>query len=90
MQKYKNNYAFIDSQNLNLSIQAQGWKLDFKRFRIYLKDMYGVSKAFLFIGYVPTNQNLYISLQSYGYILVLKPTLILPNAGQRGMWTRNW
>jgi len=84
MQKYKNNYAFIDSQNLNLSIQAQGWKLDFKRFRIYLKDMYGISKAFLFIGYVPTNQNLYISLQSYGYILVLKPTLILPNGKPKG------
>jgi uncharacterized LabA/DUF88 family protein len=84
MQKYKNNYAFIDSQNLNLSIQAQGWKLDFRRFRIYLKDMYGVSKAFLFIGYVPTNQNLYISLQSYGYILVFKPTLILPNGKPKG------
>jgi hypothetical protein len=55
MQKYKNNYAFIDSQNLNLSIQEQGWKLDFGRFRIYLKDQYGVNKAFLFIGYVPTN-----------------------------------
>ena len=31
MRNGRNNYAFIDSQNLNLSIQEQGWKLDFKR-----------------------------------------------------------
>jgi uncharacterized LabA/DUF88 family protein len=84
MQKYKNNYAFIDSQNLNLSIQEQSWKLDFGRFRIYLKDQYGVDKAFLFIGYVPTNESLYISLQNSGYILVFKPTLILPGGKPKG------
>jgi hypothetical protein len=28
-----NNYAFIESQNVNLSIQAQGWRLDWMRFR---------------------------------------------------------
>jgi len=84
MRKYKNNYAFIDSQNLNLSIQEQGWKLDFGRFRIYLKDQYGVDKAFLFIGYVPTNESLYISLQNSGYILVFKPTLILPSGKPKG------
>ncbi len=84
MKRYKNNYAFIDSQNLNLSIQAQGWRLDFKRFRKYLEDKYGISKAFLFIGYIPTNQDLYISLQSYGYILVFKPTLILPSGKPKG------
>jgi uncharacterized LabA/DUF88 family protein len=84
MQKYKNNYAFIDSQNLNLSIQEQGWKLDFGRFRTYLKDQYGVEKAFLFIGYIATNQILYISLQNYGYILVFKPTLVLPSGRPKG------
>lgn len=31
-----NNYAFIDSQNLNLGVLALGWKLDFARFRSYL------------------------------------------------------
>lgn len=79
-----NNYAFIDSQNLNLSIRSQGWVLDFKRFRVYLRDKYNVSKAFLFIGYVNINQNLYISLQEDGYILVFKPTLFLPGGGVKG------
>ena len=63
MRKDKNNYAFIDSNNLNLSIQELSWKLDFKRFRVYLKEKYKVSKAFLFIGYMPGNEFLYTSLQ---------------------------
>lgn len=75
MDQLINNYAFIDSQNLNLAIQELGWRLDFKRFRRYLSDKYDVGKAFIFIGYVPTNQSLYTSLQSYGYILIFKPTL---------------
>lgn len=71
----QNNYAFIDSQNLNLGVRSQGWILDFARFRIFLKDKYGVEKAFLCIGYVTGNQNLYTFLQKCGYICVFKPTL---------------
>lgn len=69
------NYAFIDSQNLNLSIRSLGWKLDFYRFRIYLREKYKIKVAYLFIGYLPENQDLYNSLQKYGYILIFKPTL---------------
>lgn len=72
----KNNFAFIDSQNLNLAILDQGWELDFARFRKYLLDKYSVIKAFLFIGYIPGNEDLYTSLQKAGYILVFKPTLV--------------
>ncbi|HLD17453.1 MAG TPA: hypothetical protein VJB99_00045 [Patescibacteria group bacterium] len=54
----RNNSAFIDSQNLNLAIRAQGWKLDFKRFRVYLHDKYNVGKAYLFIGYIGGNEGL--------------------------------
>lgn len=75
MKHLENNYAFIDSQNVNLSIQELGWKLDFKKFRIYLKEKYGVSKAYLFIGYLPENQNLYRSLQEFGYVLIFKPVM---------------
>jgi len=80
----ENNFAFIDSQNLNLAVQDQGWKLDFEKFRIYLSDKYHVKKAFIFIGYVPTNQSLYTSLQQKGYILIFKPTLYLPNGKVKG------
>jgi len=73
--KEKTVYAFIDSNNLNLGIKDLGWKLDFKRFRTYLREKYNVSTAYLFIGYVPTNQDLYSSLQKAGYVLMFKPTL---------------
>ena len=68
-------YAFIDSQNLNLAIRDQDWELDFKRFRVYLKDKYKVDQAFLFIGYIPGNEALYTELQKAGYIVIFKPTL---------------
>ena len=79
-----NNYAFIDSQNVNLAIRQQGWTLDFARFRKYLEDKYKVSRAFLFIGYIATNENLYTSLQKDGFILIFKPTLILPDGKPKG------
>ncbi|MBU4450433.1 MAG: NYN domain-containing protein [Actinobacteria bacterium] len=78
------NYAFIDSQNLNLSIKQQGWKLDFKRFRIYLQQKYNVTKAFLFIGYIASNQRLYDTLQSFGYILIFKPTMKISTGEVKG------
>ncbi|MBN1435513.1 MAG: NYN domain-containing protein [Sedimentisphaerales bacterium] len=84
MKTKEKNYAFIDSQNLNLAIQDQGWVLDFGRFRNYLSDKYGVLRAFLFIGYVPTNQDLYTTLQEQGYILIFKPTLILRHGNIKG------
>lgn len=71
----ENNYAFIDSQNLNLAIRDLGWKLDYKRFRIYLADKFKVKKAFLFIGYMEKNKALYKFLKKSGYELVFKPTL---------------
>lgn len=70
-------YVFIDSQNLNLGIRSQGWKLNFGKFRQYLITKYQVSKTFLFIGYVQGNQVLYTYLQSVGYICIFKPTLEL-------------
>lgn len=68
-------YAFIDSNNLNLGIKSMGWNLDFRRFRVYLREKYNVSVAYLFLGYVPGNQDLYSSLQKNGYVLIFKPTL---------------
>ncbi|MDP3772438.1 MAG: NYN domain-containing protein [bacterium] len=70
-----NNYAFIDSQNLNLGIQKLGWKLDYKKFRIYLAEKYSVKKAYLFIGFVALNQSLYDRLQEAGFLLKFKPTI---------------
>ncbi|MFT4532482.1 MAG: uncharacterized LabA/DUF88 family protein [Candidatus Saccharimonadales bacterium] len=71
----KPNYAFIDSQNLNLGVQRAGWKMDWKKFRQFLTDEYGVEKAFMFIGYIPDNESLYQQMKDAGYLVVLKPTV---------------
>ena len=68
-------YAFIDSQNLNLGVKSQGWKLDWRKFRQYLRNKYNVSKAYLFIGHVPGNESLYTFLQECNFVLIFKPTL---------------
>jgi len=71
----KPNYAFIDSQNLNLGVIRAGWKMDWKKFRAHLKDKYNVEQAYMFIGYVPDNESLYQQMHEAGYLVVLKPTV---------------
>jgi hypothetical protein len=39
MKKPRKIYAFIDSQNVNLSIREQGWVLDFGKFKTYLRSL---------------------------------------------------
>lgn len=78
------NFAFIDSQNVNLSIQALGWNLGFAQFRRYLSDKYNVTKAFLFLGYVEGNNDLYVSLQEAGFICIFKPTLQYKDGTTKG------
>ena len=72
-------YAFIDSQNLNLGIQRMGWKLDWRRFREYLRSEFNVTHAYLFIGYMSDNESLYEHMHELGYLIVLKPTVDISN-----------
>ena len=75
MQKKENNFGFIDSQNVHLSIKAQGWEIDWNRFRTHLRETYSITKAFLFIGYIEGNNELYAKLQEAGFICIFKPVL---------------
>lgn len=54
MNKNFKNYAFIDSQNLNLGIQSMGWKLDWKKLRIYLKEKTPPKVGFCILAYYIT------------------------------------
>ena len=69
------NYAFIDSQNLNLGTQKMGWKMDWRKFRQFLRDKYNVTHAYMFIGYMAENEQLYEHMHDLGYLIVLKPTV---------------
>lgn len=70
-------HAFIDSQNLNVGVQKFGWKMDWRKFRQFLADEYGVTKAYMFIGYIPENEQLYDQMHEVGFSVVLKPTFDL-------------
>jgi uncharacterized LabA/DUF88 family protein len=72
----RNNYAFIDSQNFHLGIKKLGWQLDYRKFRIYLREKYGVERAYLFIGFIESNQRLYDNLVRWDFDIVFKPTVI--------------
>ncbi len=84
MEKRENNYAFIDGQNLYLAIRDIGWKLDYKKLRVYLWEKYGAKKAYMFMGFLPTNQELYSFLQGVGFVLVFKPILEDPQRRVKG------
>ncbi len=84
MSPKENNFAFVDSQNLHLSIRESGWKLDWHRFRVYLKEKYGITKAFLFVGFVSGNKELYTALQEAGFICIFKPTLTYRDGTTKG------
>ncbi|MCK9186724.1 NYN domain-containing protein [Candidatus Gracilibacteria bacterium] len=70
------NYAFIDSQNLILGMQRLGWKIDYKKLQVYLKEKYKVKKIYWFTGFLSKNHKLYNFLQNTGYALIFKPVSI--------------
>lgn len=85
MEEGKPNYAFIDGNNLYLGAKGQDIELDYRKFRLYLKNKFNVEKAFLFIGYDPERTRMYNYLVSSGYILIHKPTVIYHENGKRMM-----
>lgn len=52
-----------------------GWKLDWRKFREYLREKHNVTQAYLFIGYMSENESLYEHMHELGYLIVLKPTV---------------
>ena len=72
MRNKSNNFAYIDGANLHRGIESSGWKLDYRRFRVWLAEKYDVKKAYIFIGLIPRYSDLYKYLQECGYTLVFK------------------
>ncbi len=72
MKKELNNYAYIDGANLHRGITDLGWKLDYARFRVWLSEKYGAQRAYIFIGLMPKNKDLYTYLQECGFTLIFK------------------
>jgi uncharacterized LabA/DUF88 family protein len=68
-----NNYAFIDNENVNISVQKQGWKIDRGKLIARLREEYGVTKAYMFMGYLKTYEPMYAFFRQLGYELIFKP-----------------
>lgn len=80
----KNNAAYIDGANLHKGMETLDWKFSYMRFRIWLKEKYGVEKAYLFLGFISKYKDLYSALQEYGYILVFKDVIFDGNGKAKG------
>jgi len=72
MNKYKNNFTYIDGNNLYQGVKSANWKIGFYRFRKWLSDKYGIKRAYYFIGLIPKERDLYASLQKAGFTLIFK------------------
>ena len=80
----KNFTAYIDASNLKFGIEQSGWKLDYKSFRSWLRDKFGVSRVVLFLGLIQDNADLYNYLQSIGYDISFKPTITSKEGRTKG------
>ena len=47
-------------ESVHNGVLSLGWTLDYTRFRVWLREKYGVSRAYLFIGLIPKNKDLYL------------------------------
>ena len=50
------NIAYIDGQNLHMGSNSEWWKVDFVRFRIFLKDKFHVQEAYYFLWILSDDQ----------------------------------
>src|SRR3989338_4274985 len=84
MKQKAGTIAYIDGANLHRGIQSLGWQLDYARFHVWLSDKYGVNRAYIFIGLIPKNKDLYTYLQKSGFTLVFKEVVYDSNGKAKG------
>jgi uncharacterized LabA/DUF88 family protein len=84
MKNDQNNVAYIDGANLHNGVKTFGWEFSYKRFRVWLKEKYGVEQAYLFLGLMPKYKDIYTKLQECGYTLVFKEVIYDGNGKAKG------
>ena len=50
---------YIDGANLHKSAKELGFRIDYRRFRIWLSQKYNVESFYLFMGYIEQNAKTY-------------------------------
>jgi uncharacterized LabA/DUF88 family protein len=59
----------------------QGWRVDYGKLRIYLRNKYQVEKAYIFLGYLKENEFLYRKMEKKDFVVIFKEV----SFGQNGM-----
>ena len=68
-------HIYIDGNNLYRSATELGYKIDYKKFRGWLRQKYNADNIYLFIGLIPNRASFYQLLQESGFILIFKQTV---------------
>lgn len=58
--------------------------MDWYKFRTYLKEKHAVTTAYIFIGYIHTQEELYTFLQEAGFVLIFKETQKRSDGSSKG------
>ncbi len=66
---------YIDGNNLYRAATELGYKIDYKRFRNWLRQKYNPDQVYIFIGLIPSRISFYEYLQESGFILIFKQTI---------------
>jgi uncharacterized LabA/DUF88 family protein len=76
MKKDPASIAYIDGANLDKAVRRYyNVKMDYGRFRVWLKDKYKVQIAYIFIGYISQNEKLYNYLRKSGFTLMFRQVI---------------
>jgi uncharacterized LabA/DUF88 family protein len=69
------NIAYIDGANLHRGVTDLGWKLDYKRFRVWLTEKYKISTAKVFLGEINGHKDIYSKINKAGFTVLFKETI---------------
>ena len=84
-EKKRVNIAYVDEANLDRALRNQlGWKLDYRKFRVWLTEKYRVERAYIFIGLIPKYKNLYKYFQDCGFELAFKDVIYQKDGKPKG------
>lgn len=84
-EKKRVNLAYIDEANLDKALRNQlHWKLDYKKFRVWLTEKYKVERAYIFIGLIPKYKNLYKYFQDCGFELAFMDVIYQKSGTPKG------
>lgn len=66
---------YIDGNNLYRAARELNFKIDYKKFRGWLRQKHNPENAYIFIGLVPSRAEFYTYLQECGFKLIFKQTI---------------